>query len=114
MWYRQKPNKNKAQKGLPHPGRLFFITFSQLLFLFDRLYALLKGDSGNKIQFTYKQVRGAKTRAPLSWRVPQQLRPPLAGGPHPSRCSAKAQHRATFPKGKAMHRIILRHYFIKM
>nr|DAG78994.1 MAG TPA: hypothetical protein [Caudoviricetes sp.] len=24
-----------------------------------------------------------------------------AGGPHPSRCSAKAQHRATFPKGKA-------------
>ena len=31
-----------------------------------------------------------------------QLSPPRAGCPHPSQCSAKAQHRATFPKGKAM------------
>ena len=31
-----------------------------------------------------------------------RLSPPLAGCPHPSRCSAKAQHRATFPKGKAL------------
>ena len=30
-----------------------------------------------------------------------RLSPLLAGCPHPSRCSAKAQHRATFPKGKA-------------
>ena len=30
-----------------------------------------------------------------------RLSPPLAGCPHPSRCSAKAQRRATFPKGKA-------------
>ncbi len=30
-----------------------------------------------------------------------QLSPPRAGCPHPSRCSAKAQHRATFPLGKA-------------
>ena len=37
----------------------------------------------------------------LAQCMPQQLRPPEAGGPHPSRCSAKAQHRATFPKGKA-------------
>ena len=29
-----------------------------------------------------------------------RLSPPTAGCPHPSRCSAKAQHRATFPKGK--------------
>ena len=28
-------------------------------------------------------------------------KPAGAGCPHPSRCSAKAQHRATFPKGKA-------------
>ena len=37
----------------------------------------------------------------LAQCMPQQLRPPEAGGPHPSRCSAKAQHRDTFPKGKA-------------
>ena len=40
----------------------------------------------------------------LAQCMPQQLRPPEAGGPHPSRCSAKAQHRATFPKGKAKRR----------
>ena len=34
-------------------------------------------------------------------RCVPQLSPPLAGCPHPSRCGAKAQHRATFPKGKA-------------
>ena len=34
-------------------------------------------------------------------RCVPRLSPPLAGCPHPSRCGAKAQHRATFPKGKA-------------
>ena len=33
-------------------------------------------------------------------RCEPRLSPPLAGCPHPSRCSAKAQHRATFPKGE--------------
>ena len=47
--------------------------------------------------------RGAESRTALPRCLPHQLRPPAAGGPHPSRCSAKAQHRATFPKGKAKH-----------
>ena len=34
-------------------------------------------------------------------RCEPRLSPPTAGCPHPSRRSAKAQHRATFPKGKA-------------
>ena len=33
-------------------------------------------------------------------RCEPRLSPPTAGCPHPSRCSAKAQHRATFPKGE--------------
>ena len=37
-------------------------------------------------------------------RCEPRLSSPLAGCPHPSRCSAKAQHRATFPKGKALRR----------
>ena len=53
-----------------------------------------------------KPLRGSRGRyrrkgTELAQCMPQQLRPPEAGGPHPSRCSAKAQHRATFPKGKA-------------
>ena len=47
--------------------------------------------------------REAESRTALPRCLPHQLRPPAAGGPHPSRCSAKAQHRATFPKGKAKH-----------
>ena len=31
----------------------------------------------------------------------RRMKPAGAGFPHPSRCSAKAQRRATFPKGKA-------------
>ena len=34
-------------------------------------------------------------------KVQAAIKPAGAGCPHPSRCSAKAQHRATFPKGKA-------------
>ena len=47
---------------------------------------------------------GAEAAPPHSTelqRCKPRLSPPLAGCPHPSRCSAKAQHRATFPKGKA-------------
>ena len=46
---------------------------------------------------------GAEAAPPHSTelqRCKPRLSPPLAGCPHPSRCSAKAQHRATFPKGK--------------
>ena len=43
--------------------------------------------------------RGAKNALSLPRRVPR-LSPPLAGCPHPSRCSAKAQRRATFPQGE--------------
>ena len=47
---------------------------------------------------------GAEAAPPHSTelqRCKPRLSPPLAGCPHPSRCSAKAQHRATFPKEKA-------------
>ena len=40
-----------------------------------------------------------------------RLSPPTAGCPHPSRCSAKAQHRATFPKGKAKAAAAASHRF---
>ena len=44
-------------------------------------------------------------------RCEPRLSPPKAGCPHPSRCSAKAQHRATFPKGKAKRsRAVLKHF----
>ena len=38
-------------------------------------------------------------------KVRTAVKPAGAGCPHPSRCSAKAQHRATFPKGKAMRSV---------
>ena len=35
----------------------------------------------------------------------QKLRPPAAGGPHPSRCFTFVKHRATFPIGEGLHGI---------
>ena len=59
-----------------------------------------------KCSSIFRGSRGGYRRkgTELAQCMPQQLRPPKAGGPHPSRCSAKAQHRATFPKGKAKRR----------
>ena len=45
---------------------------------------------------------GAENALRLTRCSAYRLSPLLAGCPHPSRCSAKAPHRATFPKGKAM------------
>ena len=47
-------------------------------------------------------------------KVRTAVKPALAGCPHPSRCSAKAQHRATFPKGKALRPLPLCRSPIKM
>ena len=38
-----------------------------------------------------------------AWR--QELRPPAAGGPHPSRCFTFVKHRATFPVGEGLHSV---------
>ncbi len=46
---------------------------------------------------------GGKAAAAASRRIAKvrtAVKPAEAGCPHPSRCSAKAQHRATFPKGE--------------
>ena len=51
-----------------------------------------------------KPLRGSRGGSAASRRIARvrvQLSPPKAGCPHPSRCGAKAPHRATFPKGKA-------------
>ena len=48
-----------------------------------------------------REARRLPPQATELQRCEPQLSPPTAGCPHPSRCSAKAQHRATFPKGKA-------------
>ena len=52
-------------------------------------------------------MRSWLRRRPLnSQRCEPQLRPPKAGGPHPSRCGATPR-RATFPKGKAKRSVRL-------
>ena len=49
---------------------------------------------------SFAEVTEARRKNLCTEREPQ-LSPPKAGCPHPSRYGAKAQHRATFPKGKA-------------
>ena len=52
-------------------------------------------------------MRSWLRRRPLnSQRGEPQLRPPKAGGPHPSRCGVTPR-RATFPKGKAKRSVRL-------
>ena len=43
---------------------------------------------------------GCRRRAQNLPECVPRLSPPKAGCPHPSRCSAKAQRRATFPQGE--------------
>ena len=48
-----------------------------------------------------REARRLPPHATELQRCEPRLSPPTAGCPHPSRRSAKEQHRATFPKGKA-------------
>ena len=53
------------------------------------------------------EPRRLRRRALNLQKCEPQLSPLLAGCSHPSRCSAKAPHSATFPKGKAMRSVCL-------
>ena len=56
-----------------------------------------------------REARRLPPQATELQRCVPRLSPPTAGCPHPSRRSAKAQHRATFPKGKARAAAAARH-----
>ena len=53
------------------------------------------------------EPRRLRRRALNLQKCEPQLSPLLAGCSHPSRCSAKAPHSATFPKGKAIRFVCL-------
>ena len=67
-----------------------YLSLSRASKSLGRASSLLRGSRG-----------GYRRKAQNLQRLVSRLSPLLAGCPHPSRCSAKAQHRATFPKGKA-------------
>ena len=79
----------------------FFIFSLVSLHFFHNGYALCGKavHKSNAALISAPLCKGSRERAQSPRFSPQQLRPPLAGGPHPSRCSAQGAAPRHLPQG---------------